>query len=77
MGGHEVLGLKAQELVDASNQDLRIAILLATNGEDVKERRPHEIVDTGRQFGEPERHGVIGIAGCVVGLDAQTGDGGR
>ena len=54
----EVRRPKADHVVEAGEQDPRVAVLLAADGEHVEQRRPRQVVDAHRQFGKPDRDRV-------------------
>jgi len=70
---HQVLRLQAQQVVQPDQQHARIAVFLATDGEHVEERRPHQVVDGHAQRGEPHRHRIVRVRRCGRELHRQPG----
>ena len=69
----QVLRGKRAEVVNASEQDPGIAVLLATNRKHIEQRRPNEVVNRKPERWEPERHGVIGVGWCRGDVHLQSG----
>ena len=73
MGGHQVLGLQRQQVVNPADEHLRVAILLASNGENVEKHRPDQVVHGHAEAFEPESHRIVGIRGRMSDFDGQSG----
>ena len=63
MGGQQMLSSERTQVVKSVDQHPRVTVFLSPDGEDVKERRPHQVVNRHAQLREPEGHGIISVRG--------------
>ena len=71
----EMIRAHGQQVVDAGEQDHRVAILLAADREHVEEHRPHQVVDDEVERGDRDRHRVVCIRRCGRDVHLETRDG--
>ena len=74
MRADEVLRIESGDVIQAAEQDARIAVFLAPDGEDIEEGGPDDVVHAGSLFREPDGDRVVGVRRCGSELARKSGD---
>ena len=70
----EMFRIESGDVIQAAEQDARIAVFLAPDGEDIEEGRPDNVVHTGSLLREPDGDRVVGVRRCRSELAGKSGD---
>jgi len=65
---------EAKDMINASDQNLRIPVRFAPDRKDVEQGRPDKVLHANAKGGKPQGDGVIGVRGRVGHLQVKAGN---
>ena len=70
----EMFRIESGDVIQAAEQDARIAVFLAPDGKDIEEGRPDDVVHARSLLREPDGDRVVGVRRCGSELARESGD---